>query len=82
MAKHCPTCDYHSPVEYDENCPRCGRLLLTDEEAAKGWGAHAGNPDPWYNRRVRVQRVVQVIMILFASVAILVLSLQIMQNLR
>jgi hypothetical protein len=82
MARHCPACDYHSPVEYDENCPLCGGRLLTDEEHRKGRGAGAGNPDPWYNRRVRVQRAVQVIWIVFTVVLIVALSLQLWQNLR
>ena len=82
MAKHCRTCEYTSDDEWDERCPLCGRRLLTDEEVRKGWGAHAGNPDPWYHRRVRVQRVVRVIMVAFIVVMIVAASLRLWQNLR
>lgn len=80
MAKHCPNCRYSTDDDFEDACPTCSKPLLTDEEHRKGWGAHAGNPDVWYYRRVRVQKAMQTIWVLGAAALLAALAFRLLNG--
>lgn len=82
MARHCPRDEYTTDDESEEACPVCGKPLLTDEEVRKGWGAYAGNPDQWYDRRVKVQKVYGVLVALLLGFAVLGLGLKLLNEMK